>query len=166
MSYHLKFIIPLLDDEIELKDLSTNAGFIDAYTNDTNKPYLDNHIFLLYLANLNVKESYDRTIKFKHLKSLYGIYDMRIKGVLCKLYVFTISNRAINRITENVFMLSNNDRLKILTFWKTTDADINEFFVKNIDTPIYNFKKTSVPEMDYENLYVRIQNKGDHALCA
>lgn len=159
MSYHLKFILPLLDNEITVEDLSPKAGFVDAFTDDINRPYLDNHIFLLYVANLNVKESYNRTIKFKSLKSLYNVIDVRIKGVLCKLYTFCITNPAINYITKNLFMLSNADKLRILTFWKSKDTDVNEFFVNNIDTIIHSFNKSSVPEWDYENLYNRIQNK-------
>lgn len=167
MSYHLKFILPLLDDEITVDDISPKAGFVDAFTDDINRPYLDNHIFLLYIADLSTKESYNRTIKFKSLKSIYNILDVRIKGVLCKLYTFCITNPAINYITKNVFMLSDSDKLKILTFWKTTDNDINTFFVKNIDTAIHSFNKFSVPEWDYENLYDRVQNKkGPGTYCA
>jgi len=167
MSYHLKFILPLLDDEITAEDISPKAGFVDAFTDDINRPYLDNHIFLLYVANLDVKESYDRTIKFKSLKSLYNVIDVRIKGVLCKLYTFCITNPAINYITKNLFMLSTKDKLRVLTFWKSKDADINEFFVNNIDTIIHSFNKSSVPEWDYEVLYNRVQNKkGPSTICA
>lgn len=167
MNYHLKFILPLLDDELTIDDLSPKAGFVDAYTDDINRPYLDNHIFLLYIANLDSKESYNRTMKFKQLKSIYNILDVRIKGVLCKLYTFCITNPAIKYIFKNSFMLSDSDKTKILKFWKSEDDDINEFFVKNIDTIVHSFNSTSVPEWDYENLYVRIQNrKGLDALCA
>lgn len=167
MSYHLKFIIPLLDEEITMNDLSPSAGFVDAYTDDINRPYLDRHIFLLYINTLDTKDAYNRTKKFSTLKSLYNIIDVRIKGVLCKLYAFCITNPAINSITKNAFMLSDSDKLKILRFWKTTDDDINEFFVKNIDTKIHSFNKVSVPEWDYQKLYVRIQNKkGPGTICA
>lgn len=167
MSYHLKFILPLLDDEITAEDISPKAGFVDAFTDDINRPYLDNHIFLLYVANLNVKESYDRTIKFKSLKSLYNVIDVRIKGVLCKLYTFCITNPAVNYITKNLFILSDKDKLRILSFWRTKDDDINEFFVKNIESIIHSFNKSSVPEWDYEVLYNRVQNKkGPSTICA
>lgn len=159
MSYHLKFIIPLLDEEITIDDLSPNAGFVDAFTDDINRPYLDRHIFLLYINTLDTKEAYDRTIKFKSLKSLYNAIDVRIKGVLCKVYAFCITNPAINYIVKNVFMLNDSDKLRILQFWKTTDSDINEFFIKSIDTVLHNFNRCSVPEWDYEKMYVRIQNK-------
>lgn len=161
MSYHLKFIVPLLDDEITIDDLTPEAGFVDAYTDDINRPYLDNHIFLLYIANLNSKPSYNRTMKFKNLKSLYNVVDVRIKGTLCKVYAFCITDPAIKYITKNLFALSDSDKLKILKFWKTTDDDVNEFFVKNIDIVNHSFNRTSVPEWDYEKLYVRIQKKGE-----
>ena len=43
-----KLIIPLLDDNIVLEDVSEESGFVNAYTDDINKPFYDNHIFLLY----------------------------------------------------------------------------------------------------------------------
>lgn len=167
MSYHLKFVVPLLDDEITAGDLTPEAGFVDAYSDDINRPYLDHHIFLLYVANLDSKPSYDRTIKFKNLKSLYNVLDVRIKGVLCKLYTFCITDPAITYITKNLFSLSDANKLKILKFWKASDDDVNEFFVKNIDTTIHSFNRTSVPEWDYEKLYLRIQKKkGPGTECA
>lgn len=167
MSYHLKFIIPLLDEGITIDDLSPNAGFVDAFTDDINRPYLDRHIFLLYVDTLDTKEAYDRTIKFKSFKSLYNTVTVRIKGILCRVYAFCVTNPAINHITKNTFMLSDSDKLRILRFWKTTDADINEFFVKSIDTVLHSFNRSSVPEWDYEKLYVRIQNKkGPGTICA
>lgn len=166
MNYHMKFIIPLLDDEITADDLTPKAGFVDAYSDDLNRPYLDNHIFLLYIANLDEKESYRRTMKFRNLKSLYNIQDVRIKGILCKVYTFCITNPAIKHITKNTFMLSDSDKLRILKFWKAQDKDINEFFVKDINTLFHSFNRVSVPEWDYEKLYVRIQNKkGPDAIC-
>ena len=43
-----KLIIPLLDDNIVLEDVSEESGFINAFTDDINKPFYDNHIFFIF----------------------------------------------------------------------------------------------------------------------
>ena len=66
-----KLIIPLLDDNITREDVSPNSGFVGIYTEDINKPYLDNHIFLLYDSEVNTIEAMNRHKKFKLLDDIY-----------------------------------------------------------------------------------------------
>ena len=48
-------IIPLIDESFTTDDFSKEAGFIDAFDTDINKPYLDNHIFLMYDPNVKTR---------------------------------------------------------------------------------------------------------------
>ena len=47
MSNITKTIIPLIDDDLTLEDFSESTGFEAVYYEDINRPYLDNHIFII-----------------------------------------------------------------------------------------------------------------------
>ena len=159
MSQHFKFIIPLLSDEITLDDLSYDAGFIDAFSYDINRPYLANHIFLLYLAKTDTSESYNRMIKFKTLDNLYNETEIIIKGVLCKLYTFCITKKAISHILENVLLLNNTDVERIMLFWKCTDKDVNQYMIDRLHYRLHNYELRTVPEQDYVKTCTRVHKK-------
>ena len=67
-----KLIIPLLDDNIVLEDVSEESGFVNAFTDDINKPFYDNHIFLLY-KSVDTIESLRRFQKFNKLTTIHNI---------------------------------------------------------------------------------------------
>ena len=94
MNAAYKLIIPLLDKNLTLEDISPEAGFIDVFSEDINKPYLDNHIFLLYdLTNTSAK-AYSRNKKLESSKKLYDKYIITISGNEFIVYVF-IASRTI-----------------------------------------------------------------------
>lgn len=141
-------IIPLLDDKITLQDISTEAGFIDAYSADINRPYLCDNIFLLYSPKLNTEESIERNERFKSLSSLYNRYEIYINGNYLILYVFTI-NKAIKSIINDSLMLSKKDVMRIIAFWNLTDADINSYMLDPLYVMYNKFVEKVVPEEDY-----------------
>ena len=84
------YIVPLLDDNLTWNDLTVESGFINAYTTDKNRPFLEDKVFLVYNSNINTKESIDRFKKFKNLDSLYNIKYITINN---KHYtVYCLSN--------------------------------------------------------------------------
>lgn len=148
MSTSLKFIIPLLDNNLTLQDLSLKAGFLGAYTQDINRPYLDNHIFLVYAPICWTKEAENRRDKFETLKTIYRKYYVTIDGQNYLVYAFVL-NRAIKSIMSNCVMLSSKEKFRIISFWNLTDKDINEFMMN----PLYligEFKELVLPEEDYK----------------
>lgn len=162
MSTSLKFIIPLLDNNITLQDLNLKAGFLGAYTLDINRPYLDNHIFLVYAPICLTKESEARRDKFETLKTIYKKYYIRIKGQEYLVYVF-VTNKTIKNIMYNRLMLSDKDKFRILSFWSFKDKDINEFLMN----PLYQigeFKESVIPEEDYRSSYELKYDKKSGAL--
>ena len=48
MNNLLKLAIPLLNTDIKLSDIDSTTGFVGAYFEDINKPYLTDHMFLMY----------------------------------------------------------------------------------------------------------------------
>lgn len=163
MSTSFKFIIPLLDKKIKLVDLSPNAGFIDVFSSDKNRPYLDNHIFLLYSTDICTKESEERAERFKKLSNLYQTKYIKIKNKIFLMYVFSIVNPAIKRIKNNILMLSNEDKMRIIAFWELKDGDINRFMMDSIYL-IGNFVERVIPEEDYSPSYECTYDKESGAL--
>lgn len=163
MSKHLKFIIPLINDDIQLCDLDSKAGFVDAYTKDINKPQLDNHIFLLYTAELKNKAQYDRNERLKSSKTLYGTRYLKINNVWHILYIFAIVNPIIKTIMHDCFMCNDISKMRIFSFWMMKDKDINEFMIN----PLYllcDFKDSVVPEEDYTKSYALVYDEKSGAL--
>lgn len=149
MSTPFKYIIPLLSKEITSDDLTKEAGFVSACNLDINKPYLDNHIFLIYDDKVLTKKSLDCGVKLKNLEELHNYRRIRIKGRPFTVYCFPIGNKAITRIKDGILSFSNEDRMRILTFWNFKDDDINAFMLNPTDFVI-NFVNVSVAEEDYQ----------------
>jgi hypothetical protein len=119
MSNIAKVILPLVDNSISLDDISEKTGFIAMYTEDINRPYLDDHIFLMY--NWSDKKSAKVFYKFRELPSFYGYKIIYLKGVPHIVYTFT-SNSLINRLKKGTAILRDINKLRVLQFWQFKDA--------------------------------------------
>lgn len=150
MSLQFKLIIPLLDEQITRKDISPAAGFIDAYSEDINRPYLDNHIFLLYASSVLTNESFETEKKLSSSKNLYGKYKIYIGNTYFILFAFTIINRSIKDIMNNACALSNTDKMRVITFWGLTDADVNRYMLNPLYVMYSKFVNNVIPEEDYK----------------
>lgn len=147
MSLPYKLIIPLLDDTITEQDLSKDNGFINVYNEDINRPYLDNHIFLLYRYYNNEKEV-ARDEKFRKSPCLYNSDIIKINNKLYLLYSFSIVNKTIRNIMNNSFIIPKEDKIKICKFWNFKDKDVIDYifgYSKNV-----LFKDSKVPEVDWK----------------
>ena len=146
MSTTYKFIIPLLNENITLKDISNQAGFVDIYSEDINRPYLDNHIFLMYDMS-TTKEAFETNIKLKSMKNLYNVYNIKINNNSYTLYAFTITSKSIKNIKRNAFSFSDKEKMRIFAFWNFTD--INAFMLNPMSLLRICFVSKVVPEEDY-----------------
>lgn len=150
MSLQFKLIIPLLDEQITKKDISPTAGFVDAYSEDINRPYLDNHIFLLYASSVLTNESFETEKKLSSSKNLYGKYKIYIGNTYFILFAFTIINKSIKSIMNNACALSDNDKMRIFAFWNLTDADVNRYMLNPLYVMYSKFVNNVIPEEDYK----------------
>lgn len=144
MSNITKVIIPLVDDKLSLEDFSNKEGFEDIYFEDINRPYLDDHIFLMY--NWSDNKSTKIFYKFRNLKSFYGYKIIYINRVPHVVYIFT-SNSLINRLKRGTAILRDINKLRILQFWQFKDAWVALNVARGTvtsDPPV-----GSVPEEDY-----------------
>ena len=144
MSNISKVIIPLVDESLSLEDLSENEGFEGIYFEDINRPYLDDHVFLMY--NWDDKKSTKIFYKFRNMKSFYGYKIIYIKHVPHIVYTFT-SNSLINRLKRGTAILRDINKLRILQFWQFKDAWIALNVARG--TVISDPPSEIVPEEDY-----------------
>ena len=143
MSNIYKAIIPLIDNSISLDDIQDET-FVGCFVEDKNRPYLDNHLFLLYKwgENKSIKVFY----KFKQSKSFYGYRVMYINGESYIVYAFT-SNPNINRLKKGNAILEDVSKLRILRFWQYKDDWVTWNIARG--TVMGDPASGTVPEEDY-----------------
>lgn len=144
MSKLKKVVFPLIDDGLSADDLSEETGFVDMYFEDINRPYLDNHLFLLY--NWDDKKSSKVFYKYKKLPTFYGYKVMYINKIPYIVYTFT-SNSLINRLKNGTAILRDINKQRILQFWQFSDAWITLNVMRG--TVICDPPEDSVPEEDF-----------------
>lgn len=162
MSLHYKLIIPLIDNGIKLSDLSAQSGFVNIFSEDINRPYLDNHIFLLYSSTVLTNEAFEREARFKTLKSYYNMYEVEIGGMAFVLYAFVILNKSIKNIMSGSVTLSIDDKNRINAFWNLSDRDVNTYMLNPLYVMYSKFVNNVVPEEDYrpDNLILENEKRG------
>ena len=147
MSIHNKLILSLVNENLTLDDISPKTGFSGIYTLDINRPYLTDHIFLLYKF-VATKESKKTIEKLNNFTNLYNRRIISINNTLYHLYTFTV-NIPIKRIKDNGHMLLGKDeKTQICKFWNLIDKDINEYLFGYHVIGTY-FKDTIIPEEDF-----------------
>lgn len=63
------YIVPLCDNNITWRDLTVESGFINAFTIDKNRPFLEDKVFLVYDSSVNTAESLETHSKMCKLDS-------------------------------------------------------------------------------------------------
>jgi len=149
MSLALKYIIPLLDNHLTKETISEKAGFVNAFTNDINKPYLDNHILLMYdFEASHTKELTNRAYIFAY-KIKKKPFLHRINNKWYSIYALPIINGNARKYrTSGIPSFSESDRLKMINFWGTSDSDINKM-ITNPFTTLTTFEESTIAEEDY-----------------
>ena len=142
-----KLIIPLLDDNIVLEDVSEESGFVNAFTDDINKPFYDNHIFLLY-KSVDTIESLRRFQKFNKLTTIHNIRYITINNEHYIVYTFVKINKDINNILKCGQCFNPKNSFEINNFWRNIDNDL----FQRLFIPQYEYSKDIkdiLPEEDY-----------------
>lgn len=151
LNHVAKLIVPLLDDNIVHDDISYESGFVNAYIDDINRPYLEDFIFLLYDSSFNTIESLNRFLKFRQLDTLHSMRYIKINKQHYTVYVFSkVNNKAvINNIIQGSATTPATAKLDIYNFWKDVPS---EGYNHEIFLPQYRFChpiKATLAEEDY-----------------
>lgn len=142
-------LVPLIDDNITINDVNEESGFVNAYTEDINKPFHNDNVFLLYKV-INTKQCLDTFSKLIKLDTLKTWRPVKINKEHYRVFVFhKVNNKNINNIINIGFCRNINDGLSIYNFWKT---DFSYQFKEKLFNPSINSYETincSVPKEDY-----------------
>lgn len=150
MSTQMKLVIPLLDENLVKEDVDEKNGFCGAYIYDKNRPYLDNHIFLMYDITNPTKEDYKRECRFRKHTNIYNIKVAYIKGRVYKIYAYPIINDDIKRIIDmRIKPKYMKNAVRIMYFWKLADDNLNKFLL-NMSPMRIKPDWHSIPEYDYQ----------------
>lgn len=142
-----KTIIPLLNFNIKLEDISENTQFVGLYAKDMNRPYLTHHIFLMYKWDNPTQAALRVFYKFRDFKNLYSWKIVRINKVPYILYTFTY-DKTLDSLLDGTLFISKGHRRRILEFWSFKDPWIYENIMR--DTICVIPDNENVPEIDYE----------------
>lgn len=147
MSTQIKLIIPLLNKNIKKTHLTERAGFVNAYTWDKNRPFLDNHIFLLYDDSIRTEDSSKRFYEFSKMDSLYDMKYIYINNHMYVLYIFNIIDSDIKYFLKGLRHKKDSTFARILQFWGGDDISILKYLNKTLTA--YCCTGESVPEEDF-----------------
>lgn len=142
MQLQFKIIIPLLDPNISKEDLSPEAGLIDVYSSDINRPWLTRHIFLLY-EDKPTKESKHREVHFIKASHIWTTKIVNIDGKVYTLYTACISNDELFKFYESWGYLTFGQRAFLFLFWD--DQEVTQF----AEFPVLKvpFESKTIPEV-------------------
>jgi hypothetical protein len=148
MSTQMKLLIPLLDKNITKEDLTPEAGFVDVYVFDKNRPSIDNCIFLMYDLSVKTTKAYDRECRFAKCENLHDFKVDYINGKAYKIFAFTISGEDIRNLYNGYKPKKKENVVRILSFWCGYDEDVNNTMLINKPERLSRDWKT-IPEYDY-----------------
>lgn len=145
------YIVPLLDDNLTWRDLTIESGFVNAYTSDINRPYLEDKVFLMYDSEVNTRESLERFCKFRGLDTLYNTRYITINKHHYTVYCFDNPNykKDISNLQVNGKTYSAEAKREIATFWNNVPVPelANRLYYEH-----YRFGESisaQLPEEDY-----------------
>jgi len=148
----LFLLLPLTTEESKAENYleGYETALMNAFNHDINKPYLDNHIHLVFDTSMFRTIEVDSITKDKK-QDMISHY--RISGVFVKSYAIKIKDEYLsskNLILDNkIFNLRYDIKIKIFKFWNLK-ADSKLFKVLFEEgNPKEDITKEVLPEEDY-----------------
>lgn len=147
MSTQIKCIIPFAVDTITKDDITKQAGFVDAYIYDQNRPSLEYCLFLMYDDTVDTRESKIRWMKIREQKSLRSVKHIRVNNKPYTVYTLQLFD-SFSRYLFKGRVPTGNRATRVLQFWGLDDNDLNNRLL-NSSMQIFGVDRSSVPEDDY-----------------
>lgn len=147
-----KLILPIATDCITKKyiDPSYNMGFVDAYLEDKNRPYLGKKLFLMYRTdNIHSDALIGRWWHFSTNKYFYNRTFHTINDELYEVYAFSLIGNDVLGLLEGIMPTDPNTYLNIHKFWELKDDFINSLILNKHTTFDTSGEDCILPEADY-----------------
>ena len=146
------YLVPLYDDNLTWRDLTTESGFVNAFTMDKNRPFLENKLFLAYDSSVNTKESLEVHCKMSKLDSYYNKRYITINKKHYTIYCLNNPKyiKDINNLRKNGKTITPDAMLEINRFWKGINVPelASRLFFNN-----YRFGESIEAELPEEDYY-------------
>lgn len=121
MSHVKNAAICLLDDKITYDDIGPESGLVDAYFYDMDRPFLDNHIFLMYDPECKDKYVSSAIYRMAQMDSFYNKRVIYVMGKPYYIYAYTLSP-TIKKLKNGIVDCSSKEKTRMVNFWKDNDA--------------------------------------------
>lgn len=145
MSQLLKFAVSNLNTNLTYLDVSPQAGFVKASFDDIDRPFLDNHFFLMYDWSVKDKQVAATEYKLRSFDNLYNVRTMFVNKKPYVVYAFTLPVN-LKRMKSCSF-IDTKTKKNALDFWWNYDFNFSSDILNNkLYTPyVYD----PIPVQDY-----------------
>lgn len=120
MSHVKNAAVCLLDDKVTFDDIGPESGLVDAYFYDMDRPFLDNHMFLMYDPESKKDKAGYAISHMKTIDSFYNSRVIRVDGKHYYVYAYTL-NPAQKKMKNGIFDCSDSQKKRIIKFWDPGD---------------------------------------------
>lgn len=138
-----KYILPILGDKNELLVNNSSISFINCYLNWIDKPFLDNHIFVLYKlkADKSLSDNLLKLIKHPNYFDQYTfIYEEQTYLVLVLIITPEYKKDFLLLLNSKVSETTIKYKLKVINFWHILDPNSNIYRTLYGDTSIEDYR--------------------------
>lgn len=120
MSNSLKFVIPLLANNLTKEDFTKKTGFIGAYTKDPDNPTSFDSFYLAFDDRVRTDESQELARKLSMCRNVKKVYVKHVDSVPYLIYSFWIHTN-IKNLFKDCVTISTRQKLRIANFWGADD---------------------------------------------
>jgi hypothetical protein len=122
MSKATRFVLPLISDKITKDIIKPSTGFVDTYTTDIDRPFLEDCVFLVY-KSVNTLDRINVANLLESLDSFYSKKFLTINDEHYTMYAFKNpkKHKDIFNLKNFGFSWSVESKLRVYHFWKEFD---------------------------------------------
>lgn len=160
MSAGFKLLLPLLKNtNLKKEHLTKEAGFVEAYTDNSNIPLSNNNVFLLYEYIVDNKEKAERFDDLRGCIENDQTSKYFINGKYYLVYRFELDKTTESGLNKTGIFIPymKKSKEKIIDFWGSSDEDVLDYILgKAAKNPAkYEIKKSFIPERENAENFIK-----------
>lgn len=151
-----KFIVPLMFHKYPRFLNYGNFGFVNLYTADINRPYLDKHIFLVYETTSFVEQHNELNEALRSHPNFHSKYGIKVNKKFYDVYAFvhdigTFKSDIANILSGVGYIIPYKSKVKILKFWPYDIGSTEHQYLFDKTAFRAEMDKIIIPEEDEPN---------------